>query len=348
MTNQLELNNVRVSYGDFDAVRDVSLNIEKGQIGCLLGPSGCGKTTLLRAIAGFEAVTAGEVKISGRIVSSSKNRIPPEQRKVGMVFQDFALFPHLNIERNVGFGIEQLGKAAKKAKITELLTLVGLQSSAKSFPHELSGGQQQRVALARAMAPEPDVLLLDEPFSNLDSERREQLAGEVGHILRHKNITALLVTHDQQEAFAMADHITLLNAGLVAQSDTPYNLYHNPKSEFVAGFIGQGALLNIAVNARGEMQPALGRLDPQIAMAPGDSLRLLIRPDDIIYDANSELGFEIIHKAFRGAQYLYHLEVSDGQVVPCLTPSHVDLPVGSTLPVSFNMQHQVVFPNTSQ
>ncbi|MEH6569526.1 MAG: ABC transporter ATP-binding protein [Halioglobus sp.] len=346
MTNQLELKNVRVSYGDFDAVKDVSLNLEKGQIGCLLGPSGCGKTTLLRAIAGFEAVAAGEVAISGRIVSSNKNQIPPEQRKVGMVFQDFALFPHLNIERNVGFGLAQLGRSARQSRIAELLSLVGLESSAKAFPHELSGGQQQRVALARAMAPEPDILLLDEPFSNLDSELREQLAGEVGQILRQKHITALLVTHDQQEAFAMADHISVLNAGLVAQTDTPYNLYHNPGNEFVAGFIGQGTLLNISVNALGEMQPALGQLNTEIPTAPGDMLRLLIRPDDIVYDAGSETSFEIIQKAFRGAHYLYQLKATDGQIMPCLTPSHVDLPVGAALPISFNMQHHVVFKNT--
>ena len=348
MTNQLELKNVRVSYGNFEAVKDVSLHLEKGQIGCLLGPSGCGKTTLLRAIAGFEAVTAGEIQINGRIVSSHRYSVAPEQRKVGMVFQDFALFPHLNIERNVGFGLSHLGTSEQQARIAELLCLVGLEKSAKAFPHELSGGQQQRVALARAMAPEPDVLLLDEPFSNLDSELREQLAGEVGQILRQKDITALLVTHDQQEAFAMADNITLLNAGLVAQTDTPYNLYHNPGNEFVAGFIGQGVLLDISINELGEIRPPLGLLSDEISGAPGDTLRLLIRPDDIIYDANSETRFEITQKAFRGAQYLYYLKVSDGQVIPCITPSHVDLPVESSLPVSFNMQHHVVFRNTSQ
>lgn len=199
------------------------------------------------------------------------------------------------------------------------------------------------------MAPEPDVLLLDEPFSNLDSELREQLAGEVGQILRQKHITALLVTHDQQEAFAMADHVTVLNSGLVAQADTPYNLYHSPVSEFVASFIGQGTLLNITVNEHGEIKPALGgQLNTELPTAAGETLRLLFRPDDIVYDAQSETSFEIIEKAFRGAQFLYHLKVADGQVIPCLTPSHVDFPLGAALPVAFNMQHHVVFRNTGQ
>ena len=228
MSSQIELRQVSVNYQSFTAVREVSMTLEKGQIGCLLGPSGCGKTTLLRAIAGFEPVTAGEISLHGTVISSPRLNRPPEQRRVGMVFQDFALFPHLNIERNIGFGLAGLRRGDRQRRISELLSLVDLSASAKSYPHELSGGQQQRVALARALAPNPEILLLDEPFSSLDSELREQLASEVRVLLKRSEVTAILVTHDQHEAFAMADHVTLLHNGRVAQSDTPYNLYHNP------------------------------------------------------------------------------------------------------------------------
>ena len=344
MSSQLELQQVQVKYGGFEAVRDVSLTLGKGQIGCLLGPSGCGKTTLLRAIAGFEPLTAGEVRLSGTIISSTAVMTPPEQRRVGMVFQDFALFPHLRINRNIGFGLSRNNRTERRRRVAELLELVDLADYAKAYPHELSGGQQQRVALARAMAPNPDVLLLDEPFSSLDSERREQLATEVRQILKQNNITAILVTHSQHEAFAMADHISLLQGGRVAQSDTPYNLYHNPANEFVASFIGQGSIINVVVNERGEFDNGFGSLDKgHPSWSAGETLRLLVRPDDIEYAPHSATALTVTGKSFRGAEYLYELELADGQRVPCLTPSHVDVSVGGTLPVKFDLQHVVVF-----
>ena len=344
MNSQMKLHQVSVNYGSFTAVREVSLTLEQGQIGCLLGPSGCGKTTLLRAIAGFEPVTTGEISLRGNVISSARHNLPPEQRKVGMVFQDFALFPHLNIERNIGFGLAASSRAERARRVAELLDLVNLASSAKSYPHELSGGQQQRVAVARALAPRPEILLLDEPFSSLDSELREQLASEVRGLLKHNNVTAILVTHDQHEAFAMADHISLLQDGRIAQSDTPYNLYHNPSNEFVAEFIGQGSIITVKVSESGEMDNGLGRLDKAHPhWAAGDTLKLLIRPDDIEYAQHSATQLIVTAKAFRGAQYLYELQLPDGQRVPCLTPSHIDVTVGSPLPVKFDLRHVVVF-----
>ena len=349
MSSQLALQQVQVKYGDFIAVEDVSLTLEKGQIGCLLGPSGCGKTTVLRAIAGFESITDGEVILNGVVISSRGGSLPPEQRKVGMVFQDFALFPHLNIERNVGFGLSRQNRKERAQRVAELLDLVGLSDSARAYPHELSGGQQQRVALARAMAPNPDVLLLDEPFSSLDSELREQLANEVRQILKHNEVTAILVTHDQHEAFAMADHISLMQAGRIAQSDTPYNLYHNPTSEFVANFVGQGSVINVTVSADGGLSNGLGRLTKgHHSWSAGDALRLLVRPDDIEYAPQGTTELVVTGKSFRGAEYLYELELADGQRVPCLTPSHIDAPVGARLPVKFDLQHVVVFNRSSE
>jgi len=346
MSTQLELSNVHVNYGPVAAVKDVSLSLEKGEIGCLLGPSGCGKTSLLRAIAGFEAIASGNISIHGNTVSSATINIPPELRKVGMVFQDFALFPHLNVQRNIAFGLSAMDRAQQQKRVEELLTLVGLAGQERAYPHELSGGQQQRVALARAMAPAPDVLMMDEPFSGLDSELREQLANEIRQILKESHVTAILVTHDQHEAFAMADRIALLREGRIAQIDTPYNLYHNPANEFVARFIGQGSIVEVSANESGELSNGMGKLDhSDQSWKAGESISLLVRPDDIKFDPGSELLLKVTAKSFRGAQYLYELELPDGAKVPCMTASHVDYSPGDRLPVKFDLQHLVIFPS---
>ena len=348
MTSMLRLNGVSVHYGHFEAAGDVSLTLEKGQIGCLLGPSGCGKTTLLRAIAGFERVSNGEITLHDTLISSPTLSVPPEHRRVGMVFQDFALFPHLNVSRNIAFGLAGMDRPARRARVQEMLELVGLANYGNSLPHELSGGQQQRVALARALAPAPDILLLDEPFSSLDSELREQLAREVRDLLKRNGVTAILVTHDQREAFAMADRITLLLDGRVAQSDTPYDLYHNPVNEFVAGFIGEGAIISVEVGSDGELAYGLGSLADRYPQRPGSgSVRLLVRPDDVKYSERSDMKLAVVDRAFRGAEYLYELQLPDGQCIPCLTPSHVDVAPGGELPVSFNLRHLVVFGSPS-
>lgn len=347
MSTQLELRNVQVNYGVVEAVRGVSLSLEKGEIGCLLGPSGCGKTSLLRAIAGFETIASGEISIHGNTVSSSSINTPPELRNVGMVFQDFALFPHLNIQRNIAFGLSAMNRTEQQKRVAELLNLVGLAGHEKAYPHELSGGQQQRVALARAMAPAPDVLMMDEPFSGLDSELREQLASEIRQILKENQVTAILVTHDQHEAFAMADSIALLREGRIAQIDSPYNLYHSPADEFVARFIGQGSIVAVSANESGELSNGMGRLDSSHHnWTPGEAFDLLVRPDDVKFEPDSELQLKITTKSFRGAHYLYELEISCGAKVPCMTASHVDYALGEMLPVKFDLQHLVIFNNS--
>ena len=261
-----------------------------------------------------------------------------------MVFQDFALFPHLNVRDNIGFGLSSLSSTDKSNRVLEMLELVGLVAVAERFPHELSGGQQQRVALARALAPSPQILLLDEPFSNLDAELRTQLAAEIRILLKKNKVTALLVTHDQDEAFAMADKIALLNAGKIVQIDTPYKLYHKPGSLFAADFIGKGTIINVGIDAAGLLGNNLGSLS--INALPedlGNTVKLLVRPDDIAYDEFSDTKLSIVSKSFLGPNYLYELALKDGQCVPCLTHSHIDIPVGDELPVRFDLRHVVIF-----
>lgn len=242
----LELDHLSLAYdtpkGLRPIVQNLTLGLPAGHIGCLLGESGCGKTTVLRAIAGFEPLRAGRILLDGAVISSPGKQIAPEKRRVGMMFQDYALFPHLSVAQNVAFGLRRLERAARARRVEEMLALVGLAHAAHSYPHEISGGQQQRVALARALAPAPDLLLLDEPFSNLDVDTRERLAFEVRDILNTTGHTAILVTHNQAEAFAIADRIGVMTAGRIAQWDTPYNLHHHPADGFVRDFIRREAL----------------------------------------------------------------------------------------------------------
>jgi len=244
----LELDAIRLGYEahkELHVVVDaLSLQLERGHIGCLLGASGCGKTTVLRAIAGFEPLRAGAIRLDGTVLSSAQDQVPPERRRVGMMFQDYALFPHLNVAENVGFGLRRSARAVRRARVAEMLAVVGLSDVGNHYPHELSGGQQQRVALARALAPAPELLLLDEPFSNLDVDTRERLAFELRDILKGTGHTALLVTHNQAEAFAIADRIGVMTpGGRMVQWDTPYKLHHHPADAFVADFVRREALL---------------------------------------------------------------------------------------------------------
>src|ERR1700752_3810350 len=218
----LEVENLRHAYGQQEVVRGLTFALARGVIGCLLGPSGCGKTTVLRCIAGFENVREGEIRLADHLVSGPGVMLPPEKRRIGMVFQDYALFPHLAVAGNIAFGLHGMPAEERAARGQELAQLVGLSTALDKYPHEISGGQQQRVALARALAPRPELLLLDEPFSNLDVDLRERLSLEVRDIIKASGATAVLVTHDQQEAFAMADEIGVLHEGRIQQWDTPY------------------------------------------------------------------------------------------------------------------------------
>lgn len=346
MTNALlQLHDISLSYGALQVINDVNLHLQEGEIGCLLGSSGCGKTTLLRSIAGFETPDTGQIYLRNHVMNDSRIHVPAEHRHIGMVFQDFALFPHLNIKKNIAFGLRKQGKKVVQQRVDELLELIGLANIADKFPHQLSGGQQQRVALARALAPRPDLLLMDEPFSSLDVTLREQLAREIRKIIKHEGTSAILVTHDQQEAFAMADRVGLLHQGKMIQWDTPYNLYHKPVSRYAAQFIGQGVMLPGKVLNSHSIQTDLGIIHGKLPDNCGDNcpVEVLIRPDDIVHDDHSDYQLEITDKIFRGAEFLYTLKINDASHVLCITPSHHNHTVNSLLGISLDIKHSVIF-----
>ena len=349
MSILLELKGIYCSYDSRVAVNDVSLHANKGDIICILGPSGCGKSTILSAIAGFHPVDNGEILINQLGVSRRGFTVPPEKRRLGMVFQDYALFPHLNVGANVRFGLRDGTTADKNKRAIEILELVGLADMRKRFPHELSGGQQQRVALARALAPNPDLLLMDEPFSNLDIELRERLSSEVRDILKQHNITAVLVTHDQHEAFALGDRVGVLHEGKLLQWDAPYELYHEPNCRFVANFIGQGVFLQGKLLNPETIETEIGTYKGNRAYhwKQGSMVDVLLRPDDIIHDPNSTLRAEVTKKAFKGAEILYTLELASGNRLLSLFPSHADYAIGDKVGIKVEANHLVAFaPNT--
>lgn len=343
---QLQLHNINVEFPGLLAVKDASFSLEKGRIGCLLGPSGCGKTTLLRVIAGFQTPTTGSVELERQTISAPQHNLAPEKRRIGMVFQDFALFPHLNVMDNIAFGLRKQNKQARNQRVAKLLSLVGLIDTARRYPHQLSGGQQQRIALARALAPEPEILLLDEPFSSLDTELREQLARDVRGILKQLGTSAILVTHDQMEAFAMADEIGVMHHGRICQWDSAYNIYHQPADRFVADFIGQGVMLRGRMLEHHQVETTIGILPSwQKQVLPvGSEVEVLIRPDDILHDDSSPLRAAITEKLFRGSEYLYNLQISSSEYLLCLAPSHHNHKKGEAIGFRLAVEKVPVFP----
>ena len=343
----LSLRGLACGYQGHRIVQSLELHLNAGDIGCLLGPSGCGKTTTLRAIAGFESVQEGEIELGGAVISRPGFTLAPEKRRIGMVFQDYALFPHLSVADNVAFGIR---KHPDCARITaELLELVKLGHLGQRFPHELSGGQQQRVALARALAPEPQLLLLDEPFSNLDGELRRRLSHEVRDILKARGTSAILVTHDQEEAFAVSDQVGVFNQGRLEQWDTPFNLYHEPASPFVASFVGQGYFIRGQLLSPDTVQTELGVIHGNRAytMAPGSSVDVLLRPDDVQLEPGSPTTAEVVQRAFRGAEFLYTLRLDSGNTLLALAPSHQRIDIGRRTGFRLVPEHLVAFPATA-
>jgi iron(III) transport system ATP-binding protein len=337
------------------AVQGVTLGLRAGDIGVLIGPSGCGKTTLLRAVAGLETSSGGTIHLATQLVSSQGQHTPPEQRRIGMVFQDYALFPHMTVSQNVAFGLAHLSAELRQNRVQEVLDLVGLSGQETRFPHELSGGQQQRVALARALAPKPQLLLLDEPFSNLDVDLRERLAHEVRLILKAANITALLVTHDQLEAFAIGDRIGVMDRGHLQQWDDAYTLYHRPATRFVAEFIGHGVFAPATLEQSGQqtlVRTPLGVLSdveecPLPSAFDNGQCDVLLRADDIVHDDHAPVQAQIMRKSFRGSEFLYTLQLEGGQTVMAHVPSHHDHKVGEWIGIRPEVDHVVTFPRIS-
>lgn len=323
---------------------DVKLTLNQGQIATLLGPSGCGKTSLLRLIAGFSPPSSGTISLNGDVISTPTCVLPTEKRGIGMIFQDYALFPHLSVYDNLVFGLSKTQPKTAKQRVSELLDMVGLSGYENRYPHELSGGEQQRIAIARAVAPQPQLLLMDEPFASLDANLRERLVHDLGELLKTLNITTILVTHDQREAFAISEYIGLMNAGNVLQWDTPYQIYHEPNDPFVANFVGQGVMVRAKVLTDTAVDSALGVVQSRVPLheTVGNNLCMLIRPDDIVEDKGSSLSATIMQKWFHGANTLYELHFNGVKLVANLN-SHADYAVGDSVPFAVKADHLVTF-----
>jgi iron(III) transport system ATP-binding protein len=325
--SMIGLEGVTKRFGTVTAVDNTSLCVDRGEVVALLGPSGCGKTTLLRLIAGFERPDGGTVTIDRRTAAGPGTWIAPEARRVGMVFQDYALFPHLSVAANVGFGLVRRERAAR---VAELLAVVGLEGLEKRYPHELSGGQQQRVALARALAPAPELVLLDEPWSNVDPFLRDTLRAEVAAIIRPLGVTVLLVTHDREEAFSLADRIALMRDGRIVQEGTAEELYFTPTSRWAAEFVGAANVLSGHVVA-GRVETAIGAFPANGAGVQGDA-RVLVRPELLELEPSPAGAGEVVAREFRGHDVFYRV-LLDGVELVSQRPSTEVVDLGSRVSI---------------
>ncbi|MDT0594683.1 ABC transporter ATP-binding protein [Glaciecola petra] len=374
----IELSDVDLAYDNKCVLEGVSFSLESGEVACILGPSGSGKTSLLRALAGFLQLKKGEIAINGQCVASLHTMVPPQDRSLGLVFQDFALFPHMTVQQNVEFGLFKLTVNEQKQKAQYYMDIMGIAELAAKYPAELSGGQQQRVAIARAIAPEPDVLLMDEAFSSLDPTLREQVTHDVRDIIKRLGLTAILVTHDQSEAFAFADKIAIVAEGRLQQFSNAYSLYHEPQTYFVANFVGEGVfiqgeynkseacvetalgkLFTKVVKTQQTMQKRIetsmissqnGRMDSEAKKSTFDDftdkqiVNVLLRPDDIIHDDESPHKAIIVERFFRGAFIKYKLQLpSSLETIWCFAPSHHNHHIGETFGISVQLDHLICF-----
>jgi len=329
---------VSKAYGGVPAVQNAQLCVERGELLALLGPSGCGKTTLLRLVAGFEQPDAGEILLDGRLVASPRAFVPPERRRVGMVFQDYALFPHLSVAENVAFGVP---RRERRRRLPELLEVVGLEGYERRYPHELSGGQQQRVALARALAPAPSLVLLDEPWSNIDPLLRAAMRDDLAAILRRVGVTVVLVTHDREEAFSLADRIALMRDGTIVQSGSPEDLYLLPADRWAAEFVGVGNFMRGHVE--GDLvDTLLGRFPVAGRHASGE-VDVLIRPELLGLRADPGGSGEVVARDFRGHDVVYRVALGDGTVLVSQRPSNEAVALGARVALEPHVEVVPIF-----
>lgn len=344
-TLALELHDVHHAYGSTPSLSGVTFSLAAGRIGCLLGPSGSGKSTILRCIAGFESIHQGSIRINGQLVADPKFSQTPEQRRLGIVFQDHALFPHLTVRQNLAFGITRMPRPQQQSIIAELLHKLEIDDLADRFPHELSGGQQQRVALGRALAPNPDIILLDEPFSSLDTRLRMKMKRELRTLLRSFGVTALMITHSPDEAFDIADEMGVVSDRRITQWGTPYDLYHHPCNQTVAEFLGRTSRIEARVTEEGRLETELGVL-PGFAVdygIQGSRCSLLLRPDDVIHDDQAPPIAEVAYVTFRGMYQILGLRLPSGSELFCFVSSHHEThAVGTRIGLRLDMQHVVV------
>jgi len=342
----IDVDRVSKSYDQTIAVKNCSLQVDSGEILALLGPSGSGKTTLLRVIAGFERPDRGRIVINHRTVvdTAASLWLPAEERGVGMVFQDYALFPHLTVSQNVSFGLRNGSKADRQARVDELLRLTELHSLCNRYPHELSGGQQQRVALARALAPRPPVVLLDEPFNGLDPELRPQMRREIAAILRQLGTAAVLVTHDQEEALGMADYVAVIRNGELQQIGTPEDVYYSPRTMFVASFVGHADFIPGTVGDS-QLQTEIGNF-PRPPEADIGPVKVMIRHEAVNTSANG-VWATVEEREFLGGEILYRLRLPSGSTVHLEQRKPVHWPVGHQVQIEVHLPSAVVFPATN-
>jgi iron(III) transport system ATP-binding protein len=346
----LSIQDVSRVFGTEQAVDEMSLSVRDGELLTLLGPSGCGKTTLLRLVAGLERPDAGQIHLDGRLVAGPDEMVPPERRDVGLVFQDFALFPHLTAGENVAFGIDDWPAQKRRARVSELLSMVGLEDQRESAPGELSGGQQQRIALARALAPEPDLLLLDEPFSNLDVDLRVRMREEVRRIIKETGVTAVSVTHDQEEALSISDRVAVVNDGTVEQVGTPEAVFQQPTSRFVATFLGHAAFVSGTIHGdevRTDLdliaRERVHGLDRAYDHATVD---ILVRPDDLRarpVESDQEADGRVTYRRYLGPSVLYRVTLGDGQTVECMHNHSDDIELDQPVVLDLTADHDLAW-----
>lgn len=343
----LELDGVTKSYGSETALEDLSLTVREGELLTLLGPSGCGKTTTLRLLAGLSTPTHGTIDLDGKRIAGEESFVPPEERDIGLVFQEYALFPHLSVAENIAFGLSGMGKSEKNERVDALLGLVELPDVGDRSPENLSGGQRQRVALARSLAPEPDILLLDEPFSNLDARLRVDMRESVRGILKATGTTALSVTHDQEEAFSIGDRVAVMHEGRLEQIGTPEHVFTQPSSRFVAGFLGEANFLSGVIRG--------GHVDTEIGTIKTESLEnadeidqetidILVRPDDLRTTPTNEETADgtVIHRRYSGPSFVYRIDVG-GETVHSLHNHSEEFETDTPVDVSLVADHPLAW-----
>ncbi|MCA3891490.1 ABC transporter ATP-binding protein [Vibrio vulnificus] len=342
MSCALSIKNLTCQYDAQTVLESLSLEVEQGQIVCLLGASGCGKTTLLKAIAGLLPLSSGEMSLNSMMIDNGEHWVPPEQRNIGMIFQDYALFPHLTVAENVAFGLRGWSSEARQSKVKEMLELVHLSPFADRYPHQLSGGQQQRVAIARSLAYKPDLLLLDEPFSNIDTQVRHELIAEIRKIFKQQGVTAIFVTHSREEAFAFADKMAVMNHGVIEQYGTASELYYKPSSKFVADFLGGGSYLPAKRLSESEFETHLGVVEAtaQQSILINDQCELLLRPQHIQISAAEESSIRIMEQQFMGDHCRYVIEANGNKL---LASSAEALNIGQMVSVKVDTQGILAF-----
>jgi iron(III) transport system ATP-binding protein len=342
--DKLNLQSVKIALDSKVILDDVNLKIDTGEIVSLMGSSASGKTSLIRSIAGFHNISSGTIQIDGQVVDDSIRRSDVAMRNVGVIFQDLALFPHLTVRENICFGLNNIDSTQQQNRAKKLEDLLSIENITNRYPNQISGGQQQRVAIARAIAPKPNLLLLDEPFSALDYELKDNLMNDIMKLIKSENITAILITHSAEEAFKMSDKIAFISDNTITQFANPYDIYHRPASKEIANFFGISSYIKAKITDSSHIKCILGDFVGMVDQYNKDAkVDLLIRPDDIIHDDDSLFSAKVTEKTFRGSDFLYELELKDGQKIFCFAPSHHNHQVNEVIGIKLDLDHLVIF-----